>query len=1625
MINHTLKDEKNLLNLKIELKKFELDCIKTTGKKLSKDDLVAKHPEMIKKYKQYHHFKSQEQAAEHYKEKLTSHVKSAGPPITPLDMANKFGPELSKKPKKSPYRRKAGRPQNVHGLRYTSSSLLNTEVNEEATKLPSLVVTKRSCLASSSTPSQNITSTKTQNVDKTEGGSVNVAICHTATKSNTSANDMKDQPTAQNEVVPAMPYTTDSVLSAIATVEMMDGAKEISVVKGEGPVLGLGSGVVSRRTVGGKLTASAPLLFGKASDIGRRSTHFKYVFETNIKRTEQKRLEQKERDEFIVKYDIDDTRNANDDTTPFHVLGATTSNTQRESDFMIDGENVDISEWNNVEPSSYLAGSPVKSESATTKKITQKTYKIKNKLVSNNFVRMDLRKNVRGAQRNTPAFLAHKSASKKHGNSKANKKWGADKKGAAARNLGTNENLDSSDDDAYLGNHRTVGPSGSQTFNAVYDQQHFSCTKPLNDSFEDLGLDEVMIPVMRDDQAPLAFLNEDELYPCIDEKHDDNANVHSKSPSSPICAVSGASILTNELVSDENSRINTSFNDGKGHTEGMENPVEKLTNDFGVLESEIGGEDTLNVDKNVNMRTSVIDSNMTGNEVVNTQKADEDVIDGSVNSTQKIGAHRVKQARCMHNDTQPFIKSRQKIQTDEHALVEDEHDTRNIRVNDGGLSVEDVGVRKRSLQEQWDGRDGSGTESESESEGDIDGHKKMKRLQRNSNITSAQCKAGVKFKISLGNMKSVESNSAINIESDNMQIGAEKNLQMGRGGQRKARPIASKEEHFSGSESLGEIESDISEYSNSDAHATCSESDESEREMPEEVSDEECAVNAKEMRKMRKHEQSKSESHLSSRYVLKKKKIELLGTSTKYERGVSDVTSHIEDKRPKGNEQTKPAQRRKKLKQTDLSNLANNPNQALKYVYGFDEFRPGQKMAVSRICKGESTLVVQPTGSGKSLCYQLPAFIRSLEEQSLCIVVCPLVSLMHDQVKRLPKSISGACLNSTQTQKSKKKIVDDIRKGLIRVLYVSPELINTKGFADMVAGKEWSKGKLIPCSPFPPISFVCIDEAHCVSEWSHNFRPAYLRLGKVIRDELAVKCVLALTATATISTLNSIMKCFGIPPAGVIRGVMVPRNLSLCASYETRKDQAILQLLRLPEFSGPVIIYCTRQYETERVANIVRNSGCEAEFYHGGLSDRDRKRVQFKFMSDKLRIICCTIAFGMGLDKPNIGGVIHYNMPKSIENYVQEVGRAGRDGRSSFCHMLLSKNDIWWLRSRAHSDSVDANTLLLFITEVFHLDEISAEADKVGLLSIEDAEHKYDISESALYTLLCKLEMHTQNFISVLPSMNSVCTLRVPPLSLKTLAETNMFARAVQSVAKLNSVSHTIKIKDLAERLGADLRKIPEWLRDMAFGHKMGIDFSNKAFAYRINIRPGRAQTADIHQHLLRCMGTLEHCGRRKVEVMYGIMEKAATDNRQVTELYGDTESAARTREIMSDDIRKMCSLYFQSVAEIKEINGKGTVIPAVDVFANSLRLNELILSDSDREHMENVLRSFVGKHGNYVKSGRAVARILHGIDSPCHQASHWRQQMDWGKYTHIDFNVLCTMAMEEFARQRQARHRL
>ncbi|KAJ8978957.1 hypothetical protein NQ317_009353 [Molorchus minor] len=324
--------------------------------------------------------------------------------------------------------------------------------------------------------------------------------------------------------------------------------------------------------------------------------------------------------------------------------------------------------------------------------------------------------------------------------------------------------------------------------------------------------------------------------------------------------------------------------------------------------------------------------------------------------------------------------------------------------------------------------------------------------------------------------------------------------------------------------------------------------------------------------------------------------------------------------------------------------LIETPSEVFKALkeFGHNSFRPGQEKTVMRILSGKSTLVTLSTGSGKSLCYQLPAYLFSKRGPCISLIVSPLVSLMDDQVTGIPKFIKAACLHSNQTNSKTKKELS--------ILLVSPEAI--------VAGeKQIGFGSLL--RRLPPIAFACIDEAHCVSQWSHNFRPSYLMICRVLRESLGVKTILGLTATATRATRESIIEHLQISDGhdGVISDIPLPDNLKLSVSKDLMRDSALLGLLMSARFSG-------LRDECERVASFLRTTlknekvvedtnkkrkraSLQAEPYHAGLPASRRRTIQNRFMSGELRIVVATIAFGMGINKSDIRAVIHYNMPNS------------------------------------------------------------------------------------------------------------------------------------------------------------------------------------------------------------------------------------------------------------------------------------------------------------------------------------------------------------------------------------------
>jgi len=334
----------------------------------------------------------------------------------------------------------------------------------------------------------------------------------------------------------------------------------------------------------------------------------------------------------------------------------------------------------------------------------------------------------------------------------------------------------------------------------------------------------------------------------------------------------------------------------------------------------------------------------------------------------------------------------------------------------------------------------------------------------------------------------------------------------------------------------------------------------------------------------------------------------------------------------------------------------------LKEYFGYAEFRPQQKEIILSTLKGNDNLVIMPTGGGKSICFQLPATLLP----GFTLVISPLIALMKDQVDSLKANgIAANFINSSQAIEEQHSIFEQLAQGTIKLLYVAPEsLSQLEGFFNT----------------HKP-SLIAIDEAHCISSWGHDFRPAYTQLG-YLKNRFPEIPLIALTATADKATREDIKNQLNIPNAQLYLSSFDRPNLSLEIRPGTKRIQQIINFLDdKPNDSG--IIYCLSRKTTESLAEKLENEGFKAEAYHAGLPHNERQRVQDNFINDHVQIVCATVAFGMGIDKSNVRWVIHYNLPKNIESYYQEIGRAGRDGAAGETILFHSYADVVQLRKFA------------------------------------------------------------------------------------------------------------------------------------------------------------------------------------------------------------------------------------------------------------------------------------------------------------------------------------------------------
>lgn len=332
--------------------------------------------------------------------------------------------------------------------------------------------------------------------------------------------------------------------------------------------------------------------------------------------------------------------------------------------------------------------------------------------------------------------------------------------------------------------------------------------------------------------------------------------------------------------------------------------------------------------------------------------------------------------------------------------------------------------------------------------------------------------------------------------------------------------------------------------------------------------------------------------------------------------------------------------------------------QLLQTYFGYTSFRSAQEAPVESLLKNEDVVVIMPTGAGKSICFQIPALCKS----GLTVVFSPLISLMKDQVDGLvDQNIPAALINSTLTQTEFNKTMYDVRSGNIKLLYIAPERLGSNFFCNVLRSM--------------PISQVIVDEAHCISQWGHDFRPSYRLIGDWLASLPKRPVVGAFTATATKAVENDIKTLLGLDHANVyVTGFDRP-NLSFSVVRTPKRMDYVVDYVRRHSHENG-IIYCSTRKDVERVYDNLTRAGIQTGYYHAGLSDEMRKDMQNKYAFDQLQVMVATNAFGMGIDKSNVRYVLHYQMPRNMESYYQEAGRAGRDGAPAECILLYSGQDV-------------------------------------------------------------------------------------------------------------------------------------------------------------------------------------------------------------------------------------------------------------------------------------------------------------------------------------------------------------
>jgi ATP-dependent DNA helicase RecQ len=500
---------------------------------------------------------------------------------------------------------------------------------------------------------------------------------------------------------------------------------------------------------------------------------------------------------------------------------------------------------------------------------------------------------------------------------------------------------------------------------------------------------------------------------------------------------------------------------------------------------------------------------------------------------------------------------------------------------------------------------------------------------------------------------------------------------------------------------------------------------------------------------------------------------------------------------------------------------AETPESILRARFGFGTFREGQRPVIDALLRGENALAVFPTGAGKSLCYQLPALMLD----GVTLVVSPLIALMKDQIDFLARrEVAAARLDSSLSEPELREVTARLRGGSLKMLYVAPERFNNERFLALLEEI--------------PIALFAVDEAHCISEWGHNFRPDYLKLADTVRSVKAQR-VLALTATATPAVADDICQAFGIAKANAVVTGFYRSNLTLLTSATTARERDALLLDRLGSRPpGSTLVYVTLQRTAERVAAVLAAHGYPARAYHAGMEPEARGAVQDEWQRSHQSIVVATIAFGMGIDKPDVRYVYHYNLPKSLEGYMQEIGRAGRDGQASTLELFAASSDLASLEAFSYGDTPSAHALRGLVTSLVAMPESFD-------VSLHDLGREHDLRPIVLRTALTYLELDgaLKQGTPYYASFEALLKIQLSELAAHIGAERVRFIEGIFAHAKKGRTWHLIRPEAVAAALGEDRARVIralEWLEEKGW---IALRASEARLRFRRLAAPSEAAT--------------------------------------------------------------------------------------------------------------------------------------------------------------------------------------